>query len=153
MKLHRDLLIAGEATPAIGGRTTEDINPFTGDVMAEVAAAGPADVTRAVDAAAEAFPGWAATPPSQRRRILLRAADLLEQRGEQAATLMASETGGTRGWALFNVMLAAGMLREAAALTTLPLGEVLATDNPDALALAVRQPAGVVAAFAPWNAP
>jgi acyl-CoA reductase-like NAD-dependent aldehyde dehydrogenase len=66
---------------------------------------------------------------------------------------MASETGGTYGWSLFNVGLAAGMLREAGSLTTTPIGEVLATNNPDALSFAVRQPAGVVAAFAPWNAP
>jgi acyl-CoA reductase-like NAD-dependent aldehyde dehydrogenase len=111
------------------------------------------DVPRAVDAASAAFPAWSATPPSQRRRLLLKAADLLESRGDAAATLMASETGGTRGWSMFNVMLAAGMLRESASLVSTPLGEVLATDNVDALSLSIRQPVGVVAAFAPWNAP
>ncbi len=67
--------------------------------------------------------------------------------------LMASETGGALGWSLFNVGLAASMLREAAALTTLPVGEVLAGADPGAMSLAIRRPAGVVAAFAPWNAP
>jgi benzaldehyde dehydrogenase (NAD) len=56
-------------------------------------------------------------------------------------------------WAGFNVMLAAGMLREAAALTTQVAGEVIPSDVPGSLALAVRQPAGVVLGIAPWNAP
>ncbi|UQU62151.1 aldehyde dehydrogenase family protein [Couchioplanes caeruleus] len=153
MSVNRSLLIGGEEVPAAHGRTTEDLNPHTGDVLAEVAAASPADVTRAVDAASAAFPAWSATPPTQRRRVLSHAADLLEERAADAAALMAGETGGALGWSMFNVGLAAAMLREAAAATTLPVGEVLASDNPDVLSLAVRQPAGVVAAFAPWNAP
>ena len=66
---------------------------------------------------------------------------------------MAREAGGSRSWALFNVHLAAGMLREAAAAVTAPRGEVLAPQHPGTLSLAVREPVGVVAAFAPWNAP
>jgi benzaldehyde dehydrogenase (NAD) len=56
-------------------------------------------------------------------------------------------------WAGFNVFLAAGMLREAAALTTQISGEVIPSDVPGSLAMAVRQPAGVVLGIAPWNAP
>jgi acyl-CoA reductase-like NAD-dependent aldehyde dehydrogenase len=153
MSERRALLINGEHVAAADGRTAEDLSPHTGEVIAEVAAASPADVTRAVDAADAAFDAWSTTPPTQRRRILARAADLLEERGSDAAALMARETGGTFGWSMFNAGLAANMFREAAALVTAPIGEVLATDNPDAMSLAVRQPAGVVAAFAPWNAP
>ena len=50
-------------------------------------------------------------------------------------------------------MLAAGMLREAAALTTQIAGEVIPSDKPGSLAMALRQPAGVVLGIAPWNAP
>jgi acyl-CoA reductase-like NAD-dependent aldehyde dehydrogenase len=153
MAERRALLIDGAEVAAADGRTTEDLNPHTGEVVAEVAAASPDDVTRAVDAADAAFGAWSATPPSQRRKILYRAGDLLEERGQEAAALMARETGGTVGWSMFNVGLAANIFREAAALVTAPIGEVLATDNPDAMSLAIRQPAGVVAAFAPWNAP
>jgi acyl-CoA reductase-like NAD-dependent aldehyde dehydrogenase len=149
----RSLLIGGEQLAASDGRTADDLNPHTGEVFARVAAASPSDVAKAVTAASDAFPAWSTTPPTQRRRILNRAADLLEERGEAAAALMAQETGGTFGWSLFNVGLASSMFREAAALVTSPLGEVIAGDNPDALSLAIRQPAGVVAAFAPWNAP
>jgi benzaldehyde dehydrogenase (NAD) len=56
-------------------------------------------------------------------------------------------------WAGFNVMLAAGMIREAAALTTQIGGEVIPSDVPGSLAMGLRQPAGVVLAMAPWNAP
>jgi acyl-CoA reductase-like NAD-dependent aldehyde dehydrogenase len=149
----RQLIIGGESVPALDGRTTDDLNPYTGEVYAVVAAAGTADVARAVDAAQEAFAEWSATSPSVRRRILLRAADELESRTPEAIALMGQEVGGVAGWAGFNVMLAAGILREAAAAVTQPVGEVLTTETPGQLSLAVREPLGVVAAFAPWNAP
>ena len=66
---------------------------------------------------------------------------------------MAAETGATAGWAGFNVLLAAGMLREAASMTTQISGEVIPSDKPGCIAMAVRQPAGVVLGIAPWNAP
>ena len=66
---------------------------------------------------------------------------------------MAAETGATGMWAGFNVMLAAGMIREAASLTTQISGEVIPSDVPGSLAMGVRQPAGVVLGIAPWNAP
>ncbi|MFC4902583.1 salicylaldehyde dehydrogenase [Kocuria sp. CNJ-770] len=153
MSITRDLIIDGEHVPALSGRTAEDINPYTGEVFATVAAGGPEDVTRAVDAAASAAEEWAGTTPSARRRIFLRAADLLEERIEQGAEIMAKEVGGVRGWAEFNTHLAANILREAAGATTLPQGEVLATDMPGVRSMSVRRPYGVVAAISPWNAP
>ncbi|NUR66291.1 MAG: aldehyde dehydrogenase family protein [Streptomyces sp.] len=153
MPITRELLIGGKDVPAASGRTAEDLNPYTGEVYATVAAAGPEDVRRAVDAADAAFEEWAALAPFARRAILLKAADLLEGKGDQVAELMAGEAGGTRPWAYFNVALASNMLREAAAAVTAPRGEVLAAQEQGALGLAVREPVGVVAAFAPWNAP
>ncbi|NUT52161.1 MAG: aldehyde dehydrogenase family protein, partial [Saccharothrix sp.] len=140
----RQLFIGGESVPTVDGRTTDDLNPFTGEVHAVVAAASAADVTRAVDAAHEAFGAWSTTTPSVRRRILLHAADILESRTPEAIALMAGEVGGVAGWAGFNIMLAAGMLREAAAAVTQPVGEVLTTETPGQLSLAVRSPLGVV---------
>ena len=66
---------------------------------------------------------------------------------------MTEETGGVFGWGMFNVQLAAGMLREAAAQAYWLTGEVIPSDVPGKLAMGVRQPAGVVVAIAPWNAP
>ncbi|MGH3312395.1 MAG: aldehyde dehydrogenase family protein [Streptomyces sp.] len=153
MTNHRDLLIGGQEVPAASGRTAEDRNPYTGEVYATVAAAGADDVRRAVAAADAAFPDWAATGPATRRSVFLKAADLLEARGEDASALMAQEAGGSRPWALFNVQLAAGMFREAAAAVTAPRGEVLTAQDGGTLSMAIREPVGVVAAFAPWNAP
>ncbi|MBZ4015716.1 aldehyde dehydrogenase family protein [Streptomyces purpurogeneiscleroticus] len=153
MATTRELFIGGKDVPAASGRTTEDISPFTGEVYATVAAGGPEDITRAVDAADAAFPAWAALAPFARRAIFLKAADLLDAKGEQAVELMAHEVGGTAPWAHFNVALAANVLREAAAAITAPRGEVLSTQESGALGMAVREPLGVVGAFAPWNAP
>lgn len=148
-----EMIINGRREPAESGRTTSDLNPRTGQVHTTVAAASAADATKAVDAAAAAFGEWSSTNVLHRRKIFLRAADLLEDRAEQAVELMADEVGGTRPWALFNVDLAANVLREAAAGLTGPRGEVLSSSDDGEWSFALRQPAGVVAGFAPWNAP
>ena len=153
MTRHRELFIGGKDVPAADGRTTPDVDPYSGGLFATVAAAGPADVARAVAAADAAFPDWAATSPAERREVLLRAADLLRAREAEVVALMAGEAGGTAGWAAFNVWLGAETLREAAAAVTAPRGAVLAAQEPGALGLAVREPVGVVAGFVPWNAP
>ncbi|MCF3130370.1 aldehyde dehydrogenase family protein [Streptomyces olivochromogenes] len=153
MPITRELFIGGKDVPAASGRTEDDVSPFTGEVYATVAAAGPQDVRRAVDAAEAAFGEWAELAPFARRAIFLKAADLLDGRRDQVAEVMAHEVGGTRPWACFNVALAANILREAAAATTAPRGEVLSAQEAGTLGLAVREPLGVVAAFAPWNAP
>src|SRR4051812_28635257 len=147
------LLIGGEWTPATGGATFARSDPFTGEVATVAAAAGREDARRAVDAAAAAFPAWAATPPGDRRTLLSRAADVLMQRAETIAATMIEEVGATFGWGMFNCDLAARMLREAAAQTYSVTGEVIPSDVPGALSMGVRQPAGVVVGVAPWNAP
>ncbi|MBP8307543.1 MAG: aldehyde dehydrogenase, partial [Burkholderiaceae bacterium] len=85
--------------------------------------------------------------------LLLEAADRLEAAQPQFEAAVTAETGATAMWAGFNVMLAAGMIREAAALTTRIAGEVIPSDVPGSLAMGIRQPAGVVLGIAPWNAP
>ena len=153
MTIERQLLIDGEPVAAVSGKRVEDVDPYTGDVVATVSAGGPADATRAVDAAAAAFEQWAAVAPGEKRKLFLAAADLLESSAKEAGELMTSETGAVGPWGMFNVHLAADILREAAASVTQPIGEVLPTSTPGSISLSVRQPAGVVASFAPWNAP
>lgn len=148
-----DLLIEGEKVQAEDGRTFTRNNPLTGGVATEAAAATVADANRAADAAARAFPDWSNTGPAERRRLLLAAADNLEARGGDIAGAMAEELGATAAWAGFNVMLAAGMLREAASMTTMIKGEIIPSNRPGSMAMAIRQPAGVVLSMAPWNAP
>ena len=147
------LLIAGRDAPATKSATFDRVNPISGEVATRAAAATPADAKAAADAAAAAFPKWSALGPSARRALLNKAADLLESRGAQFAAILSTETGATGGWGHFNVHLAAGMLREAAAMTTQISGEVIPSDVPGSLAMGIRQPAGVVVGIAPWNAP
>ncbi|MEH3087464.1 MAG: aldehyde dehydrogenase [Xylophilus ampelinus] len=147
------LLIGGEARAAAGDAFFERKNPLDGGVATRAPAAAPADAVAAVEAAAAAFPAWAALGPNARRALLMKAAQALEAKGEAFAAAMAAETGASAMWAGFNVHLAAGMLLEAAALTTQVAGEQIPSDVPGSLALAVRQPAGVVLGIAPWNAP
>jgi acyl-CoA reductase-like NAD-dependent aldehyde dehydrogenase len=113
-----------------------------------------ADEARAVAAKAQAaFPAWAALGPNARRACLMRAAAALEARADKFVEAMMGEIGATEGWARFNLMLAASMVREAAALTTQISGEVIPSDKPGCLAMALREPVGVTLGIAPWNAP
>jgi benzaldehyde dehydrogenase (NAD) len=148
-----NLLIGGRDVPAAGSATFNRLNPLSGEVATRAAAASVADARAAADAAAAAFPGWSATGPTERRTRLNEAADLLESRAAQFAAIATTETGATGGWGHFNVHLAANMLREAAAITTQITGEVVPSDVPGSLAMAFRQPVGVVLGIAPWNAP
>jgi benzaldehyde dehydrogenase (NAD) len=147
------LLIGEREAPASGGATFTRANPVTGAPASRAAAATAEDARAAVDAAAAAFPAWSAIGPTERRGRLLHAADLLAARMEEFAGLMREEIGATQGWAAFNVGLATSMLREAAALTTMVTGEVIPSDVPGSMAMAIRRPVGVVASMAPWNAP
>lgn len=147
------LLINNKDVDAARGATFDRVNPLTGEVATRAAAATVADAHAAANAAHAAFPAWSETGPTQRRTLSLRAAELLRERAPQFASAMLNETGATEAWAGFNVMLAANMLQEAAALTTRVCGQVIPSDRPGSLAMSVRRPAGVVLGIAPWNAP
>ena len=147
------LLIAGEWTGARDGRSFDKTDPYTGEPAGSAAAAGREDAHAAADAAAEAFPEWAATPPGARRELLQKAAGLITERAEEIAGIVTEETGGTFGWGMFNCDLAAGMFGEAAAQTTSVTGEIIPSNVPGLTAMGIRQPAGVVVGIAPWNAP
>ena len=147
------MLINGDRVQARNGAQFERRNPLDGSVATTAPAASVEDATDACDAAAKAFPAWAAMGPGQRRAILMKAAHALEAKGEAFAAAVAAETGGSAMWSGFNVHLAAGMLLEAASMTTQISGEIIPSDVPGSLALGMRQPAGVVLGMAPWNAP
>ncbi|ETA71690.1 MULTISPECIES: aldehyde dehydrogenase [Mesorhizobium] len=147
------LLIDGDKRDASGAAAYERMDPFTGKLATRAAAASVADANAAVDAAAAAFATWSKTGPGERRALLSRAADVMASKVGEFTKLMMEETGATAPWAGFNVMLAANMLREAAAMTTQISGEIIPSDKPGTLAMAIRQPAGVCLGIAPWNAP
>jgi len=128
-------------------------NPLTGEVASEAEAMQPGDMEGIARRAAEAFQQWSAQGPNARRAVLMKAASALEARKDAFVDAMMNEIGATAGWAMFNLGLAASMVREAAALTTQINGEVIPSDKPGCLAMALREPVGVIVGIAPWNAP
>ncbi len=131
----------------------ERVSPITGRVVSSATAMSIADARAVAERAAAGFSVWAAMGPNARRAVLAKAAEALEQRRDELVQAMSDEVGATAGWAMFNLMLAASMTREAAALTTRIGGEVIPSDKPGCLAMSVREPVGVVLGIAPWNAP
>jgi benzaldehyde dehydrogenase (NAD) len=129
------------------------IDPITNEVASTAVAMTPADACAVASAAANAFNAWSVLGPNARRATLMKAATALETRRDQFVQSVMNETGATAGWAMFNLVLAAGMIREAAALTTQIGGEVIPSDKPGCIAMALREPVGVVLGIAPWNAP
>jgi len=147
------LLIDGQWQSAEFGHTFERIGPVSGMVSSVSAAASLEDARRAATSAAAAFPEWSRSTPALRRTLLERAARiLLAQRDEMTMRMMA-EIGATRGWCDMNIDFAAQIFSDAATMTTAVAGAVLPTQKPAMTSLAIRQPAGVCLAIAPWNAP
>jgi salicylaldehyde dehydrogenase len=147
------LIIDNEHVTAAGGATYARISPTSGQKVTVAAAATVDDANKAAASAGVAFKTWSLTSPTERRRIMLKAADALEAKTPQFIEAMASEVGASELWSGFNVMLAANLFREAAGLATQIQGETIPTDKPGALSMTVRQPAGVVLSIVPWNGP
>jgi benzaldehyde dehydrogenase (NAD) len=131
----------------------ERLSPLTGEVVSSATAMTAADIPAITARAAAAFPSWAAQGPNARRAALIKAADALLARKDAFVAAMIAETGATVGWALFNLDLAAGVVREAAAITTQITGEVIPSDKPGCIALALKEPVGVILGIVPWNGP
>ena len=145
------MIVGGE--PHSCSATFERANPLTNAIVTRSGAASTSDAIAAVQAAERAFPAWSALGPNARRAALMKAADALDARADDFIDAMMSEIGATEGWVRFNLTLASSMVREAASLTTQIGGEIIPSDKPGCLSMAVREPAGVVLSMAPWNAP
>lgn len=148
-----DLWIGGQSHAASSGGSFSRSNPVTSEVASVAAAATLDDVDRAALSAAAAFPLWSRTSPAQRQAVLQRAASLLVSQKEAFTRVMMAETGATAQWCAFNVEYGANIFRDAASMADyvnpLPPAEHLAAQR----SFALRQPAGVCLAIAPWNAP
>src|SRR6478736_6282664 len=128
-------------------------NPVTGEVASSAPSMKAADMASVARKAQTGFAAWSSMGPNARRAVLMKAAAALEAKKDDFVAAMMGEIGATAGWAMFNLGLAAGMVREAAALTTQISGEIIPSDHAGTIAMALREPVGVILGIAPWNAP
>lgn len=124
-------------------------DPVLGGPASEAPACRAAEAMAAANHAARAFGAWSATGPALRRDILLRAAALVRAKACRIGQVMQAEIGATARWLDHNLDVATQHLEEAASLCSRIEGRV----SPDMTSFALREPAGVCLAMAPWNAP
>ena len=153
MSKNYQMYIGGKWVDAEKKETFKDYNPYNGEVFATVPKGRREDAKRAIEAAAAAFPEWSTTAPGVRRKLFLKAADIFEKRQEELVRVLSEESGSTIGIAMFQMFFVPGLYREAAAQAYSVTGEIIPADYPGAFFMALRQPAGVVGAFGPFNVP
>jgi acyl-CoA reductase-like NAD-dependent aldehyde dehydrogenase len=131
--------------------TFDVISPYTNELCWSAASASPQDAIRAVEAAEAAFPAWSQTKPATRRDILLKAADILDNRLEKNAEFMRTEMGADVGASQFFVVpLAIRMLREVASRITAICGSVPVVEEEGQSAIVYKEPMGVILGIVPW---
>jgi acyl-CoA reductase-like NAD-dependent aldehyde dehydrogenase len=149
------MYVDGKWVDAIDGGRFEVLNPATGEVVATVPDAHPADVELAVDAARRTFDEgrwWPRTSERERGRILLRAAEIVRREHERLARLETLDSGKPIGEAREDIAEVAFMFEYYGGWATKVHGEIPPV-GPDALSLVVKEPMGVAAAITPWNYP
>lgn len=147
-------LVAGEWVDSRTGETIEDLNPAdTNEVVAVFPSMTAEDAGRAVEAAAEAFPGWKAMTPVARGAILQRAAELIRERVETIARDLTREMGKTLKEARGEVTRASFFFDYYGGYGRLPIGDYLPDERDGVFTFTAREPLGVVLIIAPWNDP
>jgi len=147
-------VIGGDRVPAADGRTADLVDPSTGEVFGTAPVSTEEDVDRAVEAARTAFEGWAATPPGERARALLRMADLIEEKGEEIADLEAADAGKPRSAVVEDeIPVMADQLRFFAGAARCLEGRAAGEYMEGHTSFIRREPIGVVGQITPWNYP
>jgi len=146
--------IGGEAVDPAEGGSEDVLNPATGEAIAEAPLSTKADVDAAVAAAKSAFPGWAATPPGERARALLRMADMIEERSEEIADFEAADAGKPRSAVLEDeIPVMADQLRFFAGAARTMEGRAAGEYMEGHTSFIRREPLGVIGQITPWNYP
>jgi len=151
--LRTQCYINGEWLGAADGKTSEVRNPASGALLGTVPHLDAAATRRAVDAAAAAFPAWAARTAGARAAILRRWFELMMANQKDLATLMTAEQGKPLSEAMGEITYAASFVEWFAEEARRVYGEVIPGHQADKRILVLRQPVGVVAAITPWNFP
>ena len=151
--LATDLYIGGKSVQAAGDRRFDVVDPATGRTIATVADASVSDAIAAIDAADEAAPAWAATPPRQRAEILRRAFDLMMRGAEDLARLISLENGKALRDARGEVAYAAEFFRWYSEEAVRGAGSVMTAPSGANKILVLQQPVGICVLVTPWNFP
>ena len=147
-------VIGGERVPAADGRTTDLVDPSTGEVFGTAPLSGPEDVERALRAASDAFEGWRDSTPSERQRALLKIADALEARAEELVAAECQNTGKPVQLTLDEeIPPALDQIRFFAGAARLLEGRSAGEYMAGHTSYVRREPIGVCAQVTPWNYP
>jgi len=145
--------IGGEWLSAKSGASFPVFNPATGAVLAHVADCGGEEATCAVEAAAEAFPAWAARTADERSAILARWRAEIVKHEEDLARLLSAEMGKPLAEALGEIRYGASYVQWFSEEARRVYGDVIPNASPRARTIVLKQPVGVCAAITPWNFP
>lgn len=149
----QSLFIDGEWKQAISKATKGIENPATGQVFCEIGYGGTEDALAAVEAAERAFTAWSATSVRERSAILYRAAELLRQRAEEIALILATESGKPKAQAVGEIKFSAEYFQWFAEEIRRPCGQIIPGDARNKRHYTYSQPAGVALCLTPWNFP
>ena len=147
------MLIGGEWAPASDGSQLEVLDPATARPVAVVPNGSPADARAAVDAAAQALPAWAQTPPRRRSEILRRCFELMTDRADELAALIVLEMGKTWAESRGEIVYAAEFFRWFSEEAVRGEGSLSTAPAGDKRIMAIGQPIGVCLLITPWNFP
>lgn len=152
--MQRELIIGGQSCSPASGQYFEVLAPGSGRVLAACARAGADDVNAAVTAARLGFQSWSSMAPATREEVLLRAAQLVAEEGEQRfLDNLIDESGSAITKARFEISYTVDLLRTAAGEVRRLYGDTFPNDNPNRVSMVFREPMGVVAVISPYNAP
>ena len=145
--------IDGRWVDASTGSTFENIDPATGELIANVAKSSTADVDRAIEAARRALDTWRLYPAPKRGEILYRAGEIALRRKDELAREMTREMGKVLAESRGDVQEGIDMTYYIAGEGRRQFGDVVPAELPNKWAMSMRHPVGVVAAITPWNFP
>ncbi len=148
-----DLWIGGKWKKSSDGRRFDVIDPATENKVASVASATVDDAEAALDAAAAAFPGWAAKKPRERGEILRKAFELIVRDAERLAKLITIENGKALSDSRGEVAYSAEFFRWYAEEAVRNIGEVSRAPSSGARIFVHHKPAGIAVLVTPWNFP
>ena len=145
--------ISGEKLHQQSGKFGDVFDPATGDVVSRVPFAGVEEIAAAINAATDALPNWASTPPIQRARVMFRFKALIEEHMDDIAVLVSSEHGKTLEDARGSFTRGLEVVEFACGIPHLLKGEFTEQVGTNVDSYSLRQPVGVCAGITPFNFP